>query len=203
MGSVRRGVQLLGVGALAVGTAAAVNPLLFRDWYLTWGATPDEVDQPMPGDGLLSGADMFSTRAITIDAPPSAVWPWLVQMGSGRVGYRLETNDGGDVFPEFQSLEVGDLLPIGPAGPRLRVEVLEPGRALVFRSDDDQWVWALALYPDTGGTRLVSRNRVTMPHASRLTRLVNLVVMEPGSLVMERKMLLGIKESAETLAGRV
>ncbi|MDT5040929.1 MAG: hypothetical protein QOE51_1914 [Actinoplanes sp.] len=55
-----------------------------RRWYLTWGATPDEAERAMPGDELLPQPDMLSTRAITIAAPPSKVWPWLVQMGSGR-----------------------------------------------------------------------------------------------------------------------
>ena len=83
----------------------------------------------------------------------------------------------------------------------MRVEVLEPGRALAFRFEDQNWVWTFALFPFDGRTRLLSRNRIATPHASALTRLFNLLVMEPGSLVMERKMLLGIKERAERLAG--
>ena len=53
---------------------------------LTWGATADGQLVRLPGDELLADADVVSTRAITIDAPPSDVWPWLVQMGSGRGG---------------------------------------------------------------------------------------------------------------------
>ena len=62
-------------------------------------------------------------------------------------------------------------------------------------------MWTFALLPADGRTRLLSRNRIAAPHASAFTRLFNLLVMEPGSLVMERKMLLGIKERAERLAG--
>jgi hypothetical protein len=31
----------------------------------------------MPGDGLQPDAQYRTTRAITIDAPPEEVWPWL------------------------------------------------------------------------------------------------------------------------------
>jgi hypothetical protein len=70
----------------------------------------------------------------------------------------------------------------------------------VWRSDDGQWIWSFGLYAAGSTTRLVSRNRIGVPAASVLRRLVNRVIMEPGSLVMERKMLLGIKQRAERLA---
>jgi hypothetical protein len=69
-----------------------------------------------------------------------------------------------------------------------------------IRFEDGNWVWIFALFPEAGATRLVSRNRIATPDASPLARLVNLMLMEPGSLVMERKMLLGIKQRAERLA---
>jgi hypothetical protein len=50
------------------------------------GATGDEAARPLPGDDLFDAADIVATRAIGIDAPPSAIWPWLVQMGPGRAG---------------------------------------------------------------------------------------------------------------------
>jgi hypothetical protein len=84
----------------------------------------------------------------------------------------------------------------------MRVEVFEPERALSFRFEDQNWVWTFALFLEGGRTRLLSRNRIAAPHAAPVTRLFNLLVMEPGSLVMERKMLLGIKERAERLAGQ-
>ena len=54
--------------------------------------------------------------------------------------------------------------------------------------------------PGGRATRLLSRNRIATPHASVATRLVGLLVMEPGSLVMEQKMLRGIRERAQRLA---
>src|SRR5689334_10101651 len=54
-----------------------ITPLL-RHWHLTWGATPQEVAAAMPGDDLRPRAQYRTTRAITIDATPVEVWPWLV-----------------------------------------------------------------------------------------------------------------------------
>jgi hypothetical protein len=137
------------------------------------------------------------------------VWPWLVQMGSGRGGvytydwienlFGLAMHSADEILPQFQDLKLGDEFPLGPGRPKMRVEVFEPGRALAFRFEDQNWVWTFALFPCDGRTRLLSRNRIATPHASALTRLFGLLVMEPGSLVMERKMLLGIKERAQRL----
>ncbi len=164
----------------------------------------------MPGDDLLPRPDLLATRAITIEAPASAIWPWLVQMGSGRAGaytydwienlLGLDMHSADQILPQFQDLKAGDVLPAGSTGPGMRVEILEADRALVVRSQDENWVWAFCLHPYGEVTRLVSRNRIAAPGASLFRRAFNLLVMEPGSLIMERKMLLGIKERAERLA---
>jgi hypothetical protein len=84
--------------------------------------------------------------------------------------------------------------------PTLRVAILDPEHALVLRSDDGNWVWAFGLYPEANVTRLVSRNRISVPNASVFARIGYSLVMEPGSLIMERKMLLGIKERSHRYA---
>ena len=205
----------LGYGGLAAGLALAVGAgysSWARRWYLTWGATAQEVTARLPGDELLGDPDLQSTRAISIGAPSGAVWPWPVQMGSGRGGaytydwienlFGLDMHSADRILPQFQQLTVGDVLPLGPNGPGMRVEICEPGRALVFRSVAGDWVWSFGLHPAGAGTRLVSRNRIAAPRASWASRLVNRLVMEPGSLIMERRMLLGIKERAERTAGK-
>jgi hypothetical protein len=78
----------------------------------------------------------------------------------------------------------------------MRVEILEPERVLSNRSEGGDWVWTFVLVPANGSTRLISRNRIAMKGAAAAQRL-GMLVMEPGSLVMERKMLLGIKQRAE------
>ena len=103
-------------------------------------------------------------------------------------------------FPQFQDLKAGDELPMGPGRPVMRVEVLDPERTLAIRIADKNWVWIFALLPETGSTRLISRNRIVTAGCRRPARPFYLLFMEPGSLVMERKMLLGIKTRAERLA---
>jgi hypothetical protein len=199
---------LLALAALMA--SGALYRRLLRERVLNWGATPDEASRRVPGDELLEDADIVATRAIRIDAPPSAVWPWLVQMGPGRAGaytydwienlFGLNMHSADRIHPEWQRLAVGDVLRSGPDRPGMRVEVLEPERALTTRSEAGDWVWTLALAPEGDGTRLISRNRISMTGAAAGQQL-GMLVMEPGSLIMERKMLLGIKQRAERRTG--
>src|SRR4029453_11915471 len=107
---------------LSIGLAATVGYLVYRkrlrDWHLHWGATPEEIEAELPGDELLAEPDVVSTRVVAIDAPRSAVWPWLVQMGPGRGGgytydwienlFGLGMHSAVRIHPEWQHLEVGD-----------------------------------------------------------------------------------------------
>jgi hypothetical protein len=191
----------------AVSAVAAALSAPARRLYLTWGATNEEAAGPMPGDNLLPDAALVSTRAISVGAPPSAVWPWLVQMGSGRGGaytydwienlLGLNMHSVDEIIPQLQNLAAGDVLPLGPDGPDMRVEICDRNRTLAFRSTDSNWVWIFDLRPDDGGTRLISRNRIVPPAIGRVRRLLYDTVMAPGSLIMERRMLLGLKERAE------
>jgi hypothetical protein len=184
----------------------------FRDWHLHWGATAGEATQHLPGDELVEDPDIVATRAIAIDAPPSAVWPWLVQMGPGRGGaytydwienlLGLGMRSADWIHPEWQHLEIGDAPSVKPGtepGPNaMRVRIIEPERALVTSDDERRWVWAFVLIPDGEGTRLISRNRIKA--GTSLRARAGLALMTPGSWVMERKMLMGIKERAERAA---
>ena len=190
-------------------SAAAIDGLyrrFLRDWVLTWGATPDEAARPLPGDELLDAADIVATRAIGIEAPPSAIWPWLVQMGPGRAGaytydwienlFGLNMHSAERIHADWQHLKVGDVLRSREDRPGMRVEILDSERTLSNRSEAGDWVWTFVLDPKAGTTRLISRNRIALKGAAAGQRLGSLV-MEPGSLIMERKMLLGIKRRAE------
>jgi hypothetical protein len=205
----RAGVAAVVGVALAAGLEVATYSR-WRQWCLHWGTVADEPSMPLPGDELLPAPDLVSTRAVHIDAPPSLIWPWLVQMGPGRGGaytydwienlFGLGMHSADAILPQYQNLTVGDVQRLGASGPVLRVAVLEPERALVVRSDDGNWVWAFALTPIANATRLISRNRIAVPAQGPLARALYTYAMEPGSLIMERKMLLGIKERAERLA---
>jgi hypothetical protein len=192
--------------AVAAGLAALYFRVL-RDRHLNWNATPAEAAGTLPGDELLPHADLVATRVVEIAAPPSAVWPWLVQMGPGRAGAYtydwLERRLGVDIHntnrivPELQHMEVGDEVPMGSYS--MRAEIVEPERTLAFASSDGRWVWSFELVPVDGHTRLLSRNRFDSSRFGVRDRL-GYVVIEPGSWVMERKMLLTIKRLAEELA---
>ena len=202
--------------ALAAGASAAavLGPtaylLFFRRWCLTWGAREDEVAANLPGDELLADAGLVTTRAVTVNASPEGIWPWLAQMGSGRGGaytydwienlLGLNMHSADEILPRYQRLQVGDELPMGPGRPGMTVEVLDPPRTLAVQVTDQNWVWIFALVPDGESTRLISRNRIATSALAAMSRLFYTVFMEPGSLVMERKMLLGIKQRAERAA---
>jgi hypothetical protein len=183
-----------------------------RNWHLHWGAKREEVEARLPGDELMEDPDVVATRVVAIDAPPAAVWPWLVQMGPGRGGaytydwienlFGLGMHSADRIHPQWQHLEIGDTRSVKPgkeAGPNaMRVRILDPERALVSSDDQGKWVWAFVLVPDAAGTRLISRNRIKADDS--LASRAGLALMTPGSWMMERKMLLGIKERAERLA---
>jgi hypothetical protein len=200
--SMRRTILSGVVGALIAGTYF----LLLRRPVMTWGARPDEARGRLPGDELLEEADGVATRAIDIDAPPDAVWPWIAQMGpeprGGAYTYdRIENLLGlgmhsvNRVLPEFQHPRPGDTIAYGRN--RMRLERVEPEHVLAWRSEDGNWVWTFVLEPQNGSTRLVSRNRYRLP---TLGARIAMLPMEPASLVMERKMLRGIKQRAERRA---
>jgi hypothetical protein len=199
----------MGRAARIVTAAAALGALYaryLRRPVLAWGATDEEAGGRLPGDELLEEADGVATRAIAIDAPPAAVWPWVAQMGPSPRGgaytydwienlMGLDMHSADRVLPEFQHPGVGDT--VGYGKNRMRVERVEPERVLAWRSEDGNWVWTFVLEPRDGGTRLVSRNRFRLP---TLGARIAMLPMEPASLLMERKMLLGIKRRAEALA---
>jgi hypothetical protein len=193
---------------VALGVLFALYYALLRRPILTWGATEVEATSRLPGDELLEDADGVATRAIGIDAPAAAVWPWLAQMGPSPRGgaytydwienlLGLNMHSVDHVLPEFQHPQVGDT--IGYGSNRMRIERVEPEHVLASGSEDGNWVWTFVLEEHDGRTRLISRNRFRLP---TLLARIGMLPMEPGSLVMERKMLVGIKQRAERLASR-
>ena len=177
-----------------------------RPWHLHWGATDAGVQMPLPGDELIPDARLVATRALTIRAPASAIWPWLVQMGYRRAGwysYDWLDNDGSHVdriIPELQALKVGDTLLTSPTG-GFRVAALEPERALVLlirESAEGQRSAissAMVLQPlDEQHTRLLIRVRAKFTGVRG--RLFGLL-FDFGDFVMMRKMLLGIRHRVQ------
>ncbi len=219
----RRGPSGLILGcALAAGAYGA----LVRPRLLSWGATKEEVDGPYPGADIVPGGRRTSTMAVTIDAPPSRVWPWLVQMGCGRAGfYSWDRLDNGGtasaerIHPEWQSIEVGDRLASTASGNAwFEVAAAVPERFLALRApldlrgrpfpakgprpllfSDTSWCFLLNPLPP-GRTRLVvSGYAISRPRA--FTALGNLILWEPAHVVMQTRQFANLKRRAEGSAG--
>jgi hypothetical protein len=217
-----RASAALGALAAATAAAAAVYWFVVRPWHLRWGATDAEVARALPGDELAPDARISSTHAITIQAAPAKVWPWLVQLGQGRGGFysydwiedamALEIHSADRIVPEYQELRVGDTIALAPDAFGLPVAILEPEQAMVLHGDlrlpggampplkpgeylAASWGFYLIGQAD-GATRLVERWR-----ADYTPTVMNAVFyrafLEPGAFLMQRKMLLGIKARAE------
>jgi glyoxylase-like metal-dependent hydrolase (beta-lactamase superfamily II) len=174
---------------------------------LDWGATAEEAHRVLPGDELLPDADLVATRAISIAASPAEVWPWLVQIGVGRAGayaydwldrlFGLDMRSSRRIVPELQGLAVGDTVPVANDGTGLRVRAIEAERVLATLTDDGTWAWTWTLEPAGDATRLISRTRMATAHQALSARLATRLLLVPASWVMERRMLLGLRERVE------
>jgi hypothetical protein len=193
-------------GFVAVATAALgclAYCVLLRPRHLRWGATPEELQRPMPGDESVPHPMLCATRGITIDAPPEEVWPWLVQMGgytrAGWYSYDRFDNAGRPsadrIITELQNLQVGDVMLTSPTG-GFTVTAIDPGRSLVLLIDHDgshiSSVPMLTSLPG-GKTRLVFRVRASFRPRHWLFALM----FDLGDFIFMRKLMLGIKERAE------
>ena len=164
----------------------------------------------LPGDELLPDADLVATRAISIAASPAEVWPWLVQIGVGRAGayaydwldrlFGLDMRSSRRIVPELQGLAVGDMVPVANDGTGLRVRAIERERVLatLHRRRD------VGVDLDPGARR--RRHAAHQPHPDGdrppvvARPVATRLLLVPASWVMERRMLLGLRDRAE---GRV
>jgi hypothetical protein len=191
----------------------AVSPIV-RRWHMRWGATEAEVAGAMPGDDVVPRAQFNATRAISIDAAPNDVWPWIVQLGYRRAGFYTydQVDNAGEpsadrIIDEYQDLKVGDEIPMWHESHGLAIAYIVdsfevPNWMLwVHRPNegerpDSTWSWRLDTSPN-GGTRLVTRMKQDYRWETPRLALFNLVLMEFGDFAMERRMLRGIKVRAE------
>lgn len=201
-------------GAAQIAAHVALGPLLHRR-RTRWGATDEEVRRQLPGDDLVPEPGWSYTHAISIRAPRSAVWPWLMQLGQGRGGfysYELLENLAGcdihnvlEIRPELQRLAVGDTVRMRKAfGPK--VVLLEPERALVLGgppdADGSRATWGFHLLDGPGGTtRLIERGRHT-PGRGLAARLgFGPYLIDPIGFVMSKRMLRTVRALAERSVG--
>ena len=146
---------LKGVRGVVKDLPAFLTAPLYRSWHLHWGATSAEVEALFPGDPVLPHAQFNATRAITINAPPYAVWPWLVQAGCLHAGWysddlidNLGHPSATTIVPSLQDLEVGQWVPMAPFGlpserTALRVHSFLVNEWLLWTTPGSTWVWRL------------------------------------------------------------
>jgi hypothetical protein len=195
-----------GLAVLAVIVIVALTP-----WMDRWGATSAEINAAFPGDELVSSPRYVYNRVVTINATPEEIYPWLVQMGAERGGMytyswfetnilRCELINADRIHEEWQDLKVGDKVKMCPGDwgpPAYEVALLVPDHAVVLgHQENGQWsdIWQFILVPQADGTtRFVARGRDTKTGTIW-------DVIRPGQFIMERGMLLGIKERAEGMS---
>lgn len=182
-----------------VAETAALLAVLYgaRRYYRNWGTTKAESTMALPGDALVADPAIQTTEAVYVDAPVSAVWPWLVQLGHG---------DADRIHPEWQRLAVGDEvclalggLPGLPEGVRLRVAEIVPEKSLVFTAGrpGQRWnaVWSFHIQPHwEDRVRLLTRARIALRHPGEVFAME---LVRPGIALGTRWLLLDVKHRAE------
>jgi hypothetical protein len=213
--------------------AAAVAAVIYGRWVRPrlwrWGATDEEVGGSYPGADLVPDGERGATMAVTIEAPPDQVWPWLVQMGGDRGGwYSWDRLDNGgrpsatQVHPEWQDLALGDYLKYwmrGAAVDAWEVAALEPNRFLGLRGLTDlrgrnldpkqprpsgyiEGLWGFLLNELPGGrTRLVigGYQAIRPPWVGRLVFYWFYI---PVTWIMQARMLTVLKRNIERAADK-
>jgi hypothetical protein len=185
---------------------------LYRHWHKQWGATDEEVHSPMPGDGIVPKASFNATRAITIDAPPGMVWPWIVQMGYRRAGfytYAILDNAGYEsadrILEQYQPPKIGDWVPMAKKVndiTALKVKAFEINEWLLWEKPDSTWAWKL-ISLDGGRTRLICRLKQRYAWEKPGMAIMALILLEFGDFPMMRRVLKGIKVRAERMSAQL
>ncbi len=200
------------VTGIVVALVFALVIALLTPWMDRWGATDEEIMAAYPGDELVPEPASFVNRAITIHAPAELIYPWIVQLDAmkggwysytwleGMMGCKMVNADS--IHAEWQNLQVGDkvhMCPEGSGPPPYIVAQIHPNQAIVLgHQDDGEWVdlYQFVIIPQENGTTRLILRTCTMMVGGIWT------VIHPGTFIMERGMLRGIKERAENLSNR-
>jgi hypothetical protein len=213
-------------GALRIAGNLISQPIT-RSHYRFWGATKEDKQRTLPGDERVPTPNVLTTMAITINAPASAVWPWIAQLGQERGGMysyellenlaRCQMHNADRIVPEWE-MKVGDQMRMGPEGyPVNQVVALERGHWLLMAGADLKtgiadplpqpgqttyinYAWVLYLDERADGTtRLISRTRLAYVPRTFAAKVIWEVFTDPIGCTMTRKMLLTIKQRVEQL----
>jgi hypothetical protein len=207
------------IGAVAGGAAAfGVYQRAIRPEMNRLGSTMDELVMSLPLDERVPHPRFVQQLAVTIEATPAEIWPWIVQLGEPpRAGYYsftfieklvgLDVVNREEILPEFQHLRVGEAI---DKNGTMVVQAVEPERYLVLGPpasvEDVQATWTFFLHPvDARSTRFITRCRAQWDLKATLSNAGPFVwattaLIEPGAFIMSWKMLRTIKELAEKRA---
>jgi hypothetical protein len=188
-----------------------------RPVLLRLGTTHAEASDTLPGDEYVAADSFRFTQAIDIDAPPDALWRWLVQVGYKRGGWynvdpinRLagpnyfdgRSGSAERIYSKYQNLAEGDQIHLAPSL-GMTVVLLDSPRAMLLVGNPserggDNVAWTFMIYSRSpGSSRLVTRFRSPAP-SGFTSYLVNLLVNEiGGATIQQPAMLWGIKTLAE------
>ncbi len=209
-----RHVAKLGTSVAVIALDYSSTLIVLRPWHMRWGMSSAELSKPLPGDRIVASPNFRIDHGVTIRAPADSVWPWLAQLGQDRGGFysyswleRLfgdPVHNANRVVPEWQSIKVGDLVRAAPSdyfggafGRELgwRVVDLVPRRALVLEG----WGAFVIVPVDDSTSRLLVRTRGEGKPSFSAVPLapLELLIFEPAHFIMQRGMLLGIKQRVE------
>jgi hypothetical protein len=186
--------------------------LAIHPWIVNYGSTEAERQMVLPGDELRTAGSGYHTQAVTINAPPEVIWPWLVQVGQDRAGFYsytwLENLMGVDIHntdeirPEWQQLAVGDLawrmMPadylggVGKDSAR-KVLLIEPRHVLVL----EMWgTYAIVPVNEAASGNAVASRLIVRGEALPAS-ILSTMLIDPMVYTMGKRMLLGIQARAE------
>lgn len=179
----------------------------YRPWQLKWGATIKEINEEMIGDEIVSNPTFNSTRAVTVNARPEHIYPWIIQMGHKRAGWysydwidNLGKKSSEKIIPEYQYIEEGQIFPISPDGKQgFFVKSFDINHYVLLwdKEGGTTWLWKLN-HVDDKHTRLITRVRIRYPWFSPM--ILFFLLLDVGDFFMMRKCMLGIKKRAEDLS---
>lgn len=191
---------------IAVAVASVVvMATVFLHAGMRWGATEVERARPMPGDEFLTpgiGRRVIMTRAISVDASPERVWPWIAQLGRGAGWYSIDWLDNGrrasarHIVSWIPEPRLGDATAIG------YLRAIDAGRSLVWWADGVRFAGATArlatcyaVEADGRGSRVIARMSADAVGATASFALLLFALLDS---IMARAQLRGLRDRVQS-----
>lgn len=190
-----------------------VYNFLFLPRLLHWGATKEEFSRTLPGDDMIANKDYRNTLAVTVNAPPSKIWPWVVQMGVHKAGFYSYTwmenmfgcklHNADRIHPEWQDTKPGYYEGVCQAAekknmPGWIVTIVEPDKSFVWKGKDAEWMMGVYIDSINANTsRIITRQQFKMPERWSFNWVIEKAWFNWAHCIMQRGMITGIKKRVE------